>query len=219
MATSLLSNPYSAQQGAHYSYVQPPQPPPSPPMDEQKCSLPSISNLLGLADAGSPTSETSPESRAQQQGTTGEFGISERSRLTESAATPAPSERKPDTRPNSSHYGNQAMMRGQMPPTPPMSNDNFEGYPSPSTKSVSHMSVMSQANNYYYETTPPLDEHRPMAPIGVSRVPVQAYGHQSFAPTSYMSQPMASYYPPMQPTPPPQPQISGLYYQRPLPQV
>jgi hypothetical protein len=111
-------------------------------------------------------------------------------------------------------------MRGQMPPTPPMTNDSFEGYPSPSTKSVGQFSVTSQPNNYYYETTPPLDEgHRPMVQA-VQRVPVQAaYSQQSFAAPSYMSQPMASYYPPMQPTPPPQPQISGLYYQRPLPQV
>lgn len=33
--------------------------------DTSRCSLPSISNLLGLADGGSPTSETSP---ASQQG-------------------------------------------------------------------------------------------------------------------------------------------------------
>lgn len=36
-------------------------PPPSPPMESNmKCTLPSISNLLGLADAGSPTNESSP---------------------------------------------------------------------------------------------------------------------------------------------------------------
>lgn len=66
MATSLVQNPYAAQQVASYGYVQAPQPPPSPPIDDNKCSLPSISNLLGLADAGSPTSETSPQSQQQQ---------------------------------------------------------------------------------------------------------------------------------------------------------
>lgn len=65
MATTMVPNHYAAQQVASYSYVQP-QPPPSPPMDDNKCSLPSISNLLGLADAGSPTSETSPQNQQQQ---------------------------------------------------------------------------------------------------------------------------------------------------------
>jgi hypothetical protein len=99
-----------------------------------------------------------------------------------------------------------------------MSNDSFEGYPSPSTKSVGPFSVTS-APGYYYETTPPLDDgHRPMAAPVVQRMPVQAaYAQPAFGGSPYMSQPM-SYYPPMQPTPPPQPQISGLYYQRPLPQ-
>lgn len=48
---------YAPQQNIHYGYV----PPPSPPLDDTKCSLPSISNLLGLADQGSPTSETHPQ--------------------------------------------------------------------------------------------------------------------------------------------------------------
>ena len=57
MATAM----YATQPGAQYGY---PQPPPSPPMDEtSKCSLPSISNLLVMADAGSPTTEQSPQSQ------------------------------------------------------------------------------------------------------------------------------------------------------------
>lgn len=66
MATSLGHSPYAMQHVASYGYVQAHQPPPSPPMDDMKCSLPSISNLLGLADAGSPTSETSHQSQQQQ---------------------------------------------------------------------------------------------------------------------------------------------------------
>lgn len=63
MATMMMSNHYAQQQ--HFGYGQP-QGPPSPPMDDtSRCSLPSISNLLGLADGGSPTTETSP---ASQQG-------------------------------------------------------------------------------------------------------------------------------------------------------
>lgn len=192
MTATMISH-YAPQQSIHYGYV----PPPSPPMDETKCSLPSISNLLGLADQGSPTSETSPQSQQSQSS-------------------------KPDTRPNSSHYGNPAVMRAALPPSPPMSSDaSFEGYNSPSTKSVSQLSSTS---NYYFETTPPLSQMeadaRHMATVPrVHHVHASAYQQQFAAPT-YMSQPaMASYYPPMQPTPPPQPQMQGLYYQRPLPQA
>ncbi|WYZ39409.1 hypothetical protein EsH8_III_001323 [Colletotrichum jinshuiense] len=225
MASALISNPYAAQQSAHYGYVQPPQPPPSPPMDEtSKCSLPSISNLLGLADQGSPTSETHPQIPQQQgmdwtdcqQFSGSNTSSSSNRRLT---LETAPSQ-KSETRPNSSHYG-----RGGLPPTPPMSSDaSFDGYNSPSTRSVSQLSVVSQPqSNYYYESTPPLDAdaHRHMAPMA-SRMPVQAsYAQPQPFPPSYMPahNPMAaSYYPPMQPTPPPQAQISSIYYQRPLPQ-
>lgn len=193
MATTIYTQP-----GATYGY---PQPPPSPPMDEQsKCSLPSISNLLVMADAGSPTDTTSPTSERQQ-------------------AQPAKSESRPD----SSHYSNNVSSRQQaMPPTPPMSTDaSFEGYGSPSTRSMSHDSVMS-APNYYYESTPPLEDvqvqrqHMVAAAAAVPRVPVHAYPQQAFAPAPYMGQPhMASYYPAhLQPG---HAQISGLYYQRPLP--
>lgn len=97
-----------------------------------------------------------------------------------------------------------------------MSSDaSFEGHHSPSTKSVSQMSVVS-APSYYYESTPPLEsdlQRHHMAP----RAPVQAspYPPQAFQPPQYMAQPpMATYY-----TAPAPPQVSGLYYQRPLPQV
>lgn len=52
----------------------------------------------------------------------------------------------------------------------------------------------------------------------IPRIPVQPTYAPAYA-TSYMSPAMGSYYPAMQPTPPPQPQVSGLYFQRPLPQV
>lgn len=70
MASSLVSNPYAIQpmaQHSHYTYVNAPQPPPSPPVDEtSKCSLPSISSLLGLADGSSPTEQTQQQSSPQQ---------------------------------------------------------------------------------------------------------------------------------------------------------
>ncbi|KAI0454017.1 hypothetical protein F5B21DRAFT_261355 [Xylaria acuta] len=189
MATAIYAN----QFGAHYGY---PQPPPSPPMDEAaKCSLPSISNLLVMADAGSPTSEHSPQSQ------------------------PA-SSTKGDTRPNSSHHSSSGPSRAALPPTPPMSTDaSFEGYNSPSTKSLTQVPVISGTANYYYETTPPVEDiHRQhMNPV-MSRLPMQpqSYAPQAFA-SSYLNQPgMSTYYTP--PLPTAQSQISGLFYQRPLPQ-
>lgn len=198
MATAMLLNHYNTQLSSQYGYAAPP----SPPLDETfKCSLPSISNLLGLADQGSPTSETSPQFHQQAQST------------------------KSETCPNSSHYSNAVLTRSALPPTPPMTSDaSFDGYNSPSTKSVSQLSVTS---NYYFESTPPLSQvdsdgrHHMAAAAAVPRVAAQATAYPpQFTTPSYMSQPAtASYYPPMQPNPPPQPQISSLYYQRPLPQI
>ncbi|KAK4108781.1 hypothetical protein N656DRAFT_792262 [Canariomyces notabilis] len=187
---------HAPQQSLHYGYI----PPPSPPMDEtSKCSLPSISNLIGLADQGSPTSETSPQSQQQSQAI------------------------KAETRPNSSHYSNQAMAKTALPPSPPMSSDaSFEGYNSPSTRSVSQV---SNGSNYYFETTPPLGpmdaEPRQMAPAAaVPRASVQASTYlPRFAASAYLGQSaMPSYYPPIQAAAA-QPQMPGLYYQRPLPQT
>jgi hypothetical protein len=103
-----------------------------------------------------------------------------------------------------------------------MSSDaSFEGYHSPSTKSVSQLSA---ASSYFYDAAPAMGhveqeaQRQQMAP----RLPIQApsFAQSAFAASSYMGPPaMASYYPAMQPTPPPQPQVSGLYYQRPLPHV
>ncbi|KAI0393387.1 hypothetical protein F5Y17DRAFT_310971 [Xylariaceae sp. FL0594] len=190
MATAMM---YSNQHRSHYGY---PQPPPSPPMDDaSKCSLPSISNLLVMADAGSPTSETSPQSQS------------------------APS-MKSDTRPNSSHYPSNGHSRNALPLTPPMSADSFEGHGSPSTKPLGQVPAMAGHNSYYYyERTPPLEEvHRQQTSPTVSRVPTRAqpYSSQAFA-SSYLSQsPMPAYYTPTLPSN--QSQVSGLFYQRPLPQ-
>ena len=203
-----------APQQIHYGYM----PPPSPPMDEtNKCSLPSISNLLGLADQGSPTSETSPQSQQQQCMRSSGWAM----RHTKGADEFTAQTSKPETRPSSSHYAHSALIRTALPPSPPMSSDaSFEGFNSPSTRSVSQV---SSGSNYYFETTPPLQleaDARQMA-AAVPRVPVHASAYQpQFAAPAYMSQPaMTSYYPPMQAAAPPPPQLSGLYYQRPLPQV
>ncbi|KAI2619576.1 hypothetical protein GGR54DRAFT_118984 [Hypoxylon sp. NC1633] len=188
MATAIYTN----QPGAQYGY---PQPPPSPPMDESsKCSLPSISNLLVMADAGSPTTEQSPQSQAPSV--------------------------KVETRPNSSHCVSNGLPRAALPPTPPMSSDpSFEGYNSPSMRSVSVVS----APNYYYETTPPLEEvGRQQITAAVPRMPIQApaYAQPTFS-SPYLGQAaIPPYYSATLPgAQTAQPQISGLYYQRPLPQA
>jgi hypothetical protein len=63
MATATMPQQFAVP-STHYGYTAPP----SPPMDEaSRCSLPSISNLLGLADQGSPTSEHFPAAQQQQQ--------------------------------------------------------------------------------------------------------------------------------------------------------
>ncbi|KAL1884223.1 hypothetical protein VTK73DRAFT_5359 [Phialemonium thermophilum] len=247
MATSMLTGHYVAQPNAHYGYAAPP----SPPLDEtSKCSLPSISNLLGLADQGSPTSETSPQSQSpsqtqqQQQQQQQEqqqqhqhqqpqhvqqqqqIQQQQQQTLHQQLLQQQTQIARPDTRPNSSHYNSVQIPRSVLPPTPPMSSDaSFDGYNSPSTRSVSQLSV---ASGYYFESTPPpmsqveTDPRHHMS-TGLSRLPMQASSYQpqfAAAAASYLAQPtMSSYYPPMQPTPPPQPQISSLYYQRPLPQT
>ncbi|KAL2258070.1 hypothetical protein VTK26DRAFT_8756 [Humicola hyalothermophila] len=197
MANTMVTTHYAQapQQHIHAGYV----PPPSPPMDETaKCSLPSISNLLGLADQGSPTSETSPQAQQSQ-------------------AT------KPETTPSSSQYGNPTLVKTGLPPSPPMSSDaSFEGFNSPSTRSVSQV---PNGSNYYFETTPPLqlesDARQMTTAAAIPRVPNQTSAYQSqFATQTYINQPAMNYsYPPMQAPTPTQPQVSSLYYQRPLPQA
>ncbi|KAH8654529.1 hypothetical protein BGZ60DRAFT_532898 [Tricladium varicosporioides] len=211
MASSLVSNPYtqSLSQNPSYTYVTAPQPPPSPPVDEtSKCSLPSISSLLGLADGSSP--EQSQQTSQQ-----------------------APSV-KSDYRPGSGHqqFGPSPAMstRGALPPTPPMQSESaFDGRQSPSVASNSGYSVAS-APGYYF--SPPVSainnvephaqrQHIPTMPQRRVSMPAasMAYNQSSFNGSPYNMSPsqqsMSSYYSsPMQP----QSQISGLYYQRPLPQ-
>jgi hypothetical protein len=69
MAASLVSNPYTVQQ-MPYQYIQPPQAPPSPPVEEvPKCSLPSISSLLG----GMPENGSPPQEQTQRENESSSF--------------------------------------------------------------------------------------------------------------------------------------------------
>ncbi|KAL2069024.1 hypothetical protein VTL71DRAFT_15362 [Oculimacula yallundae] len=218
MASSLVANPYTAQplsQNPGYSYVTAPQPPPSPPVDEvAKCSLPSISSLLGLADGSSPQEQQSQQQIQQQ-------------------AQPPKSEYRPES--GHQHYGPSPVMtsRSTLPPTPPMQSESgFDGRQSPSAGSNSGYSVAS-APGYYF--APPavsainnVEPHaqRQQVPQLQRRVSMptagMAYAQSPYNNSQYSVSPqqsMSSYYPsPMQATPPPHAQISGLYYQRPLPQ-
>lgn len=222
MASSLVSNPYTAQpmgQNPAYAYITAPQPPPSPPVDEvAKCSLPSISSLLGLADGSSPQEQTQQVQQAQQQ--------------QQQAQT-----LKGEYRPDSAHqqYGPSPPMSARsngLPPTPPMQSDSgFDGRQSPAG-SNSGYSVAS-APGYYFapssaSTINSMEPHAQRQPAQTlqRRVSISAasmaYNQSPYSQPQYacspQQQPMNSYYQgPMQPNPP-QSQISGLYYQRPLPQ-
>lgn len=122
--------------------------------------------------------------------------------------------------------------RNALPPTPPMQSESFDGRQSPSVGSTSGYSVAS-APGYYF--SPPVSainnvephtqrQHIQTMPQRRVSMPAasMAYNQPSFNGSPYMSpgqQSMSSYYSnPMQ-SAPPQSQISGLYYQRPLPQV
>ncbi|KAJ5051856.1 uncharacterized protein L3040_001624 [Drepanopeziza brunnea f. sp. 'multigermtubi'] len=224
MASSLVSNPYTAQpllQNPAYTYVTAPQPPPSPPVDEvAKCSLPSISSLFSFADGSSPLEQQAPQQQSPQPA--------------------AQASQKSEHRPESAQppYGPSPVMasRGALPPTPPMHSDaGYDGRHSPSAASSSSYSAAS-APGYYFSPSgaSPINSNvepsaqRPQAPP-LQRQASLPSANLSYAPTPYNNnttpyavspqQSMGAYYPnPMQPAAPAPSHMSGLYYQRPLPQ-
>jgi hypothetical protein len=227
MATSLVANPYTSQHIPHhqsYTYVTAPQPPPSPPVDEaSKCSLPSISSLLG----GMPNGEQATKQEPQPQGTKTNWKNKNWTNIRKG------SPQKSDYRPSSSgQYGPSPSLstRGALPPTPPMQSDSGfgDGRQSPSTNSNSGYSIASTPNYYFSNSSVSAinnmephaqRQHVPALPRRVS-MPAQSMPyHQSPFNGSYGGSPMSSYYSSPMTATPPQPQVSGLYYQRPLPQV
>ncbi|KAL5598957.1 hypothetical protein BROUX41_003724 [Berkeleyomyces rouxiae] len=194
---SVLPMPYSASSNmayvnSRYGYMQPP---PSPPADDStKCSLPSISNLLGLADAGSPTSDSSSNS-----------------------GSPAPPSRN-ESRSSSVQFSYSK----SMPPTPPMAPEpSFDSYPRQHHHQHHHSisSVSSSSAGYYYETTPPLEDSRPiMAKMQPEQQVYTAPAHpQTYTPVAAAAAPTYSL-PPFYPPAPNAQTMPGMYYQRPLPQ-
>ncbi|KJZ75240.1 hypothetical protein HIM_05434 [Hirsutella minnesotensis 3608] len=209
MAASLLSTQFVSPQSDFFRQV--PQPPPSPPMEDSRCSLPSISKLLGMVDAGTPTTEASPapqmETRAEVAGST--------SHQVRQDTPFSSTDSRPDT-----GYGKPWPQKG-MPPTPPMGTDAaFDAYSSPMNKSVS---ILSGAQGRFYETTPPLEtDFRRHSLMGPSTTPMAGppVRQQSYSPSPFPAQPpVGSYFQsPLQAAPTPHPQISNLFYQQPLPQ-
>jgi hypothetical protein len=191
MASAMVGMPYTAHVSHPYSYISAPQAPPSPPVEEApKCSLPSISSLLGLADT--PTTQEQTQSSPVEQ---------------------RPSQYTP---PNVKHS------RINLPPTPPMQADSgFDGRQSPSTSSISQFSVVMAPSYYYPSAINNVEPHaqRQLSHSVQRRVTIP-YSTPAYSPLSYTASPqsMNSYYPPPTQSTPPQQQLSGMYYQRPLPQ-
>ncbi|KAK7750418.1 hypothetical protein SLS62_007606 [Diatrype stigma] len=151
-----------------------------------------------MADARSPTTaEHSPQAQQQQgmeETCSRRWGFAETERPTNLPIGTIKTEARPDSAP----HGSNGQSRNALPPTPPMGADaTFDGYNSPSTKSVTQVPVVS-GPSYYYETTPPLEDmgRQTMTAAPVARMPIQAspYAQAHFA-APYMGQPsMGSYY-------------------------
>ncbi|KAF4124400.1 Zinc finger, C2H2 type [Geosmithia morbida] len=215
-----ISHPYPT----HYQIGRPVYsgPPPSPPMEHTKCTLPSISNLIGLADAGSPTHEHPPHMVSQPQ--------------------PQPQPRSPrrlsagrrsESRPSSGYASAFPHHPRGFPPSPPMSTDtSLESSSPPCQKSAPaaaaaryvphHHHNASAPAGYHHETTPPLESdahHQHHHHQRHYSHPVQHHDRRSpsmAAPASpHPQQQTGSYFPPQTAAPRPGP---GLAYQRPLPQ-
>lgn len=145
---------------------------------------------------------------------------------------------KSEYRPSSGHqqYGPSPAMssRGTLPPTPPMQSDagfdGRDGRQSPSTVSNSGYSVQSVAsapgqymNPSAINNVDPYAQRQQM-PAVQRRVsmpaPTMAYNQSPYSGSTYVASPqqsMSSYYQSPMQAAPAQSQISGLYYQRPLP--
>lgn len=116
-----------------------------------------------------------------------------------------------------------------LPPTPPMQSESgFDGRQSPSVASNSGYSVASAPSHYFNSPATAINNIEPHAqrqmvhelPRRVSMPANMGYTQSPYNGSQY-SPNQQPYYPnPMHATQPQvQPQVSGLYYQRPLPQV
>ena len=214
MATALLhTNTFNKSELLGQRYPQAPRPPPSPPMEDSKCSLPSISNLLGLADAGSPSADASPSSyrsSPQAEGKDSSTFRNQEPRLVNTEAPVAPISQpsaryEPSTggsRPGSG-YSSGFQHRRSLPPTPPLSTDaSFDNYHSPSSKQRTQLQFDAASSTRHYETTPPLEtdvrRHHVPPTSRTPQVSTQVPPRQTYTSTpAYPQQapPSNSYYP------------------------
>ncbi|OAA40055.1 C2H2 conidiation transcription factor FlbC [Metarhizium rileyi] len=188
-------------------------------MEEAKCSLPSISKLLGIADAASPTSIASTDS------------VSESPRI-EDRPTPRRHETpftNQESRPNSSYTQPLTQSRG-LPPTPPLGCDaSFDSYSSPITQASRRFSTASSfsGSRFMAATPPPMENDARRAQMPQQTISgAQGHAQSSLSqqnlplgPFNHMSA-VAGYYPAALPaSAATHSQISNLYYQQPLPQT
>ncbi|RCI13289.1 hypothetical protein L249_0809 [Ophiocordyceps polyrhachis-furcata BCC 54312] len=209
MAVPLVPTQFIPSHGEYYRHAQLPQPPPSPPMEDAKCSLPSISKLLGLVDGGSCSSSSSSSyyySHAEPFRTEGKYRASCRPKEEADILFQSYADSRPD-----SGYGKSS--RG-MPPTPPMGADaSFDG-------GYNNNSPRLGKPGRFYETTPPLDADLRRQQISNGRPPLrQSLSSAPFPAAYYHQSPMAAAAAAAAGTPSPHPQISNLFYQQPLPQT
>ncbi|KFY60248.1 hypothetical protein V497_03761 [Pseudogymnoascus sp. VKM F-4516 (FW-969)] len=191
-----------AQPPQSYSYVQVPQPPPSPPMEEiAKCSLPSISSLLGIADNN--PSQQQEQSRPMSQHTSD--GRKNSAHYTSSSAATTPRQSLPLT-----------------PPTHPDSAPESRHSPSSSISSTSQYSCASTPAAYCFQPGPtanlafnPEREGFSGAEARRASVPLSQpqYGLPSSAYPMAPAPQMNGYYPPTMPGGQP-PLQNGVYYQQ-----
>lgn len=198
MASLMLSSDLARQQTASYSYSSIAQPPPSPPIDEtSRCSLPSISNLLDLADGPTQEQQTPLQTQKSQAAHVSRQGH----------------EAKAECPPTNRHA---------MPPTPPLNPDAmFDGRQSPPSLVQPEFAVstpacevsMATSSSYYAPV------HRQTVPRALSMpVTTMAYSQAPYQASYALPASQSSYYSSSVPAPCSIPQVSELYYQRPLPQ-
>ncbi|KAI9737918.1 MAG: hypothetical protein M1834_009288 [Cirrosporium novae-zelandiae] len=210
MATAATAiPPRETQKQLNNTYNRSLQAPPSPPMDDvSRCSLPSISSLLDIANGG-PGQESNDRQLSQHhqlqqamlQADQGQHGLE--------YPPPPPSYLQP----------NVSTPKGPLPPTPPMRPDSVDDSTQSPSAASSH-STLSQSNGYLGNVgraEQPLQlqprhhsfqDNNPY-PMQVSQSPSLGSQYQS-SPGASSSSP---YYPISHSTPPP----VAYYQQRPLP--
>lgn len=242
-ASTLVSNPYAAQQSVDYQpQRRAPQSPPSPPVEEANKpslpSLPSISSLLTYAENEKPA-QGSRKSRskyavcslqltphvAAQAPQQSQVQQQQQNQSQPAAAAAQSSEPRPA---GSQAFGAAIVSNPRMtlPPTPPMRPDSvIDGNQSPSTTST-QSSFVAQQPYYLGSSLNNMEphsqrQHIPVAPLKRHSVPSQSsaspYNTSPYAHSAYASSPGAastgSYYSPEAHML----NASAMYAQRPLP--